>query len=529
MSRLVKSLQLWNAGMLLSMVLLGAVGCKVPPQEATEQPPDVTQSESAEATAAPVDQPTGEAVQPKEPEAAEEPAAPVSQPAEGAAPSEAEEEPASQADQAADQELPFGWERLDSVFDLPGIKTEHYYFYSQMSDATTFDLAWRTESLYEYYAERFADEHSPIDFAKQVFLFSNREDYVAAGGHATMPGQFMGGFGDEVGARLMMITSDANFGALTMVTCPLLYHEGFHQFVAVEIAQAGNVNRTWPTWMDEGHGSLFFNIVWTGDGWVEGGLTVNYITSAVQNSPNFIPFEQMLTVSGAGWHQLLAEGRVWAVYMQSMSVLHFLYYANDGEHRELIETYVHQVSTSVNGEESKASAAKIIALEDEFLEWFKANMAMPDGTPNLRVTGAKYYETMAAMATSYFARAYARGQRFQSGADFMAQAAADTLELAPLGDWQWLPDTLRQEMVWWHEILTTNHGPIEIVIEQDGTDSPPALFVSQPKFGLILKGTFELDDEGNVADVNVEFVACPSVNLVEAEAIVAGDHDDSAE
>ncbi len=473
MSHSANSLQLWKAGISLSIVLLVAVGCKPPQQEQPQQ--------------------------------------------------------AEQSGQKVDQAAAFGWKRLDPVFGLPGIKTEHYYIYSQMSDETTFDLAWRTESLYNYYAERFADVYDPIGFSKLVFFFHSREDFVAAGGHAYMPGQFMGGFGDEVGARLMMITHDSNFGALTILSCPLLYHEAFHQFVAVEIAQGGNVNRQWPTWMDEGHGTLFNNLMWTGDGWIDDLLTVNYIYSAVQESPDFIPFADMLNVSGGGWHRLLAEGRVWTVYMQSMSVLHFLYYANDGEHRELIETYMRQVSTLTNSEETRASAEKILALEDEFLEWFQANMIMPDGTPNVRVTGAKYYEAMTAMATSHLARAHARGQRFESGQDFLAQAAADTLDLAPMGDSQWLPDTLRQEMVWWHSQLTEGHGPIEIVLEQAETDSLPVLYVSQPKFGLVLKGTFELDDDGNVADVTVEFVACPSVNLIEAEAILAGPQNDQAE
>ena len=145
------------------------------------------------------------------------------------------------------------------------------------------------------------------------------------------------------------------------------------------------------------------------------------------------------------------------------------------------------------------------------------------------MTGAKYFEAMTAMATSHLARAHARGQRFESGADFLAQAEADTLDLAPMGDSQWLPDTLRQEMVWWRGRLADAHGPIEIVLEQNGPDSLPVLYVSQPKFGLALKGTFELDEDGNVAAVNVEFVACPSVNLIEAEAIVSGPQNDQAE
>ena len=428
--------------------------------------------------------------------------------------------------------LPYGWRRLDPVFGLPGIRTGHFSIYSQMAHATTYDFAVRIEALYDYYADRFEAEHFPINFPKLAFLFGSKEDYVAAGGHPTMPGLFMGGHGDSVGARFMMQTSDANFGAIRMVSCPLMYHELFHQCAAVEIAQAGNVNRHWPTWLDEGHGSLFFNLMWTGDGWVDGVLTVSYLHSAVMESPNFIPLEQLLNIDGAGWHQLLAEGKVWACYMQSMSVLHYLYDGEGGKHRKLIEAYVYEISTNANGEKARALADEIIALEDDFLAWFRANMILPEArwakdaegnpqvTPNVRVTGAKFYEAMAAMATSYLARAHARSQRFDNAEDFWATAAAaEQLHLPALGEAQWLPDTLRQEMLWWRQRLEEGHGPIgmELTYPPEGG---PALTVTQPRFGLELTGSFKMSATGVVESVDVEYVTCPSINLIEAEAIV---------
>jgi hypothetical protein len=426
--------------------------------------------------------------------------------------------------------LPYGWQRLDPVFDLPGVRTEHFFLYSQMSDATTFDIALRVEALYDYYAQRFEDEYFPIGFPKLAFLFNNSADYEAAGGHPTMPGLFMSGYGDDVGARFMMETSDANWGALSMVSCPLMYHELFHQFVAVEISQAGNVNRQWPTWMDEGHGSLFFNLIWTGDGWVEGAMTLSYLYSAVMESPNFLPLEDLLTIDGARWHQLVDEGRVWACYMQSMIVLHYLYYGDGGVHRDLIDAYTHAVSTNVNGEETAILARQIAALEDDFYTWFNANMILPeemwdlgdDGqptvTPNVRVTGAKFYETMTAMMTSHLARAHARGQRFESGQDFLDHAAAQTLDLPAFGEAQWLPDTLREEMLWWHERLSEGHGPMGVEINYPNAGFAE-LIVTQPAFGLELRGTFAVD-VGAVRDVEVEYVSCPSINLIEAERIV---------
>ncbi len=444
------------------------------------------------------------------------------------------EEPVEEVVEAG--HLPFGYTRLDPVFDLPGFKTEHYEIYSQMAPETTYDIAMRCEALYDYYAERFAEEYYPIDFPKKMFLFNNREDFVAAGGHPTMPGLFMGGHDNTgVGARFMMITSDGNWGALAQVSCPLLYHEAFHQFVALEISQAGNVNRNWPTFMDEGHGTLFNNLMWTGDGFVDGVMTLPYLTSAVDNRDAFVPFEELLYVDGEGWHRMLAEGRVWTVYMQSMSVLHFLYYAEDGKYNDLIETYVYQVSTDANGDATKETAQKIIDLEEEFLAWFDANMIYPEEmwdvdaegnpvrTPNVRVTGAKFYEAMTAMAMSHLARTSARGQTFESGQAFMEAAQNDELDIAELGDDQWLPDTLREEMIWWYDLLGKSHGEIGLELTYSEEDGTPELIVSQPKFGLVLQATCTIGEGGNIEDVDVLYVECPSINFVEAERIVNGE------
>ena len=410
------------------------------------------------------------------------------------------------------------YESVEPALGLPGFQTEHYTIYSQMKDETTYDLAWRLESLYDYYADRFVDEYDPIGFPKLVFFFNDREAFVAAGGHAFMPGGFMGG-GDEHGARLMMMTHDGDWGALVQLSGALLYHEAFHQFVALEISQAGNTNRQWPTWADEGHATLFNNLVWTGDGWVASGFQPAYIQSAVDSLPAFIPFEDLLTIDGARWHELVNEGRGWAVYMEGMSLTHYLYYADEGAHRELIESYVRQTSRNTNGPDAQYLAQQIIGLEDAFGTWFRTNMMLPDGTPNMRVTGATFYEIVTAMMTSHVARAHANGQRFDDAEDFFARATDSTLRIASRGDSQWLPDSLRQEMLWRYAQLVDSHGPMDIEIVYRDSGDLPMIRVSQPRFGLALTGEFSLDADGNVADVTVEYVTCPSMNLIDAEAI----------
>lgn len=409
---------------------------------------------------------------------------------------------------AADGGTMAGGGDLPPIFGMPGRTTEHYMVYSQLSEESTYDLACRMEALYDYYADRFSEVYCPIPFPKLVFLFNNRESFVAAGGHPTMPGQFMSGH-DQVGARLMLIFHEVNIGAFD-ISCSLMYHEAFHQFKAIEISQAGNINREWPLWLDEAHATVFNNIIWTGDGWVDGILKVEYATSATESLPAFVPLRDLLNITGAQWHQLTDQGAIWPVYMEGMSLVYFLNHADNGKYRSLLATYVQQVST---GQDAAGTTTRIMALEPQFFRWLSRYM-------NPHISGAKYYEVFTATATSHLARAHARGQRFTSGEDFLARARADQLDLPPLGDSQWLPDTLRQEITYYYDRLTDWYQPFAFEIEYPRGGGNPVTHVRQPRFGLELRGAFELDDDGNVVSVDVEYVKCPSINLVVAKAMV---------
>jgi len=392
---------------------------------------------------------------------------------------------------------------------LRGFATKRYIIFSQLSDETTLDVARRLEAMYDYYASRFAKVIYPINFPKQVYLFNNRADFVAAGGHRMMPGQWMSGHDSNLGARVMMIFHEGNIVAF-MSSCPLLYHEAFHQFVSVEIAQAGNVNRMWPLWLDEAYATKFNNITWTGDGWVDGNLRMEYASSAADGIKSFIPLRRLLNITGAGWHRLTNQGSIWPVYMQGMSLVYFLNHTADGKYRELLSDYVERVST---GQDTSAAAAKIIGLQAEFQDWAEQNMSP-------HITAAKYYEILTAMATSQLARAHARGQWFASGREFLAKAKANELKKPAVDHADWLPDSLRKEMLHYHETLTESNKPFEFNISYPLAGGTPVVRVYQPRFGLELEGTFELDPTGKVLNVAVRYVRCPSLNLEEAKLAV---------
>jgi len=401
---------------------------------------------------------------------------------------------------------------VEPVFGLAGHVTKNYVIYSKLDREVTYDVARRLEALYDYYADRFSDVYSPIDFPMLVFLFNDRESFVAAGGHPIMPGQFMGGNDDDVGARLMMIIHD-QYTESFVTSCSLMYHEAFHQFKAIEISQAGNINRQWPLWLDEAYATTFNNIVWTGDGWVDGIIRLEYAESATDCASAFLSLRELMDITGEQWHEKTNRGTIWPVYMEGMSLIYFLNHAENSKYRSLLADYVEQVST---GQDASASQRRILALESRFNRWVSDHM-------NTYVTGAKYYEILTAMVTSHLARAHANGQRFESGEDFLTKAQTGQLKLPPLGSQQWLPDSLRKEMLYYHKTLTENNQPFALDIEYPAGGGKPIVRVVQPRFGLVLEGRFNLDANGKVADVEVKYIKCPSIDLREAKKIVAAE------
>ncbi|MHC4985084.1 MAG: hypothetical protein ACYTFO_02905 [Planctomycetota bacterium] len=359
--------------------------------------------------------------------------------------------------------------------------------------------------MYEYYAERFADCYSPIDFPKIAVLFNNRQSFVAGGGHPTMPGQFMTGH-DGHGARLMMIFHDGHIGGF-MSSCPLMYHEGFHQFNSIEISHAGNVNRQWPLWLDESYGTMFNNVTWTGDGWVDGHARAEYVGSALETQDSFIPLRELVNMDGARWMQMASEGSVWPLYMEGWMLVHFLNNAEDGRYRNLLADYVRQVS---NGLDSSGSLRRIVALQRRFGRWLQNDV-------HVRMTGAKYFEIFAAMSTSLITRAHVRGQEFEDADAFIMALRMNSLNMPPREDDQWLPDSLRRELVW---MLDNMFQPFDLSLHYPRGDGPPTVRLAQPKYGLVLEGTAELDEDDKVLSVDVEYVECLSMDLDVAEEMV---------
>jgi len=398
--------------------------------------PPTTQPTSTPAPA-PATQPVDPAAKPIKPDLRrDEPAeAPTTEPAEAptSAPAEAAAEPTPEAPAAEPKEPPTApvaetpapptADPEDYIFGLPPHETEHYTIYCDISAEFVADAAMRFERMHAEYSELFAEVLKPSRDKQLVFIFQEREPFVAAGGHHFMPGISLV-TQSPPGPRLMVVNPT---NMIDPQRDHLLRHEGWHHFKAYDIP-----NRL-PVWLDEGMGEYLGYSIWTGDGTVHGlirGEGYHQLAQVVQ-SGQAMTLRQLLSLTDADWMQSVNEGRGQIGYAQAWSVVHFLMSADGGKYRPALARYIKDI---VRGRDTKRSSAAIVALEGTYRQWLQSL--------NPSTTHARYYEAMVRMLCSYLGRAHVRGQRFESAAELLTAAQKGTLDLPPMGDPQWLPPTL---------------------------------------------------------------------------------------
>ena len=392
--------------------------------------PPATQPTSAPAPD-PTTQPAESSSKPTKPDLRrDQPAeAPATKPAESPTEAPTTEPKETPTKPVAETPAPTEADPEDYIFGLPPHDTEHYTIYCDISDEFVADAAIRFERMHAEYSELFAEVLKPSRDKQLVFIFQEREPFVAAGGHHFMPGISLV-TQSPPGPRLMVVNPT------TMIDPQrdhLLRHEGWHHFKAYEIP-----NRL-PVWLDEGMGEYLGYSIWAGDETVHGlirGEGYHQLVQVVQ-SGQAMTLRQLLSLTDADWMQAVNEGRGQVGYAQAWSVVHFLMSADGGKYRPALARYITDI---VRGRDTKRSSAAIVALEGAYRQWLQSL--------NPTTTHARYYEAMVRMLCSYLGRAHVRGQRFESAEEFLAAAQSGKLDLPPMGDEQWLPPTLMDECLW---------------------------------------------------------------------------------
>ena len=380
---------------------------------------------------------------------------------------------------------------LDPIFDLEPHESDNYILYANKSPEMIADVLFRLEAMHEEYSRVMSKHYRPAVEKFKVFLFDNREAFVAAGGHPVMPG--------------ISITHTAWPGPRLMMMCPggklevhqdhLLRHEVWHHFCAV------NLPGRFPIWLDEGLAEFFGYAIWTGDGVIYGMVRPEAYQSLIGyvKQRRLMPLKTLLALTGAQWYQTAGTDKGWMGYMQSWSLVTFLMTANNGRYAGDMRAYIDAVC---KGQDLNGPAQRLQSRESVYRKWL--GMLTPT------FTHEKFYEAVTAILTSHLARAHARGQRFASASAFMEMARNGRLNLPPAGDDQWLPPSLMSECFWMVDQIHQGYRGFRIKIVY--VDDQPIVRLTADYVDLDLEGRFTLTD-GEVTSVDVKHLKPVPVDL----------------
>src|SRR5665213_2758385 len=145
-------------------------------------------------------------------------------------------------------------------------ESPYYDIFTDVDPEQARGVVVRMTKMAEEYHDRTKDLFSgTINQKLPFYLFSNPEDYYAAGGPEGSIGVFMRGIGRR-GSKLMAFTSKTRGGDISADTWHTIQHEGFHQFVHYVVR--GNI----PVWVNEGMAEYFGEGIFTGDGMITGAI-----------------------------------------------------------------------------------------------------------------------------------------------------------------------------------------------------------------------------------------------------------------
>jgi len=237
----------------------------------------------------------------------------------------------------------------------------HYVVMTDMSADKTLLYGTRLEAAYKFYAETFKDVFT--EEAKRpkprVAIFNTREAYLTYG-ELTLSNrqEWTLGYFHPMYKELLLF-EDADLEA----TLQTLYHEAFHQFMALMIPRA-------PFWYNEGiaefMGGIKVEVNKAQSKIVERARVLDGRLKGLKMALNFaLKFEDIMMQTPAQFY----SGPVSFKYAQAWSMVHFFYEASGGKHRGRIETYFKKLKDGGTPREAFDAAFRDGPIEDLQKEW----------------------------------------------------------------------------------------------------------------------------------------------------------------
>ena len=300
----------------------------------------------------------------------------------------------------------------------------------------------------------------------QFYLFSKEEDFHASGG----PPQGKGVFNGQEVLAFMPQGEWANEGWKN------LQHECLHQFVHVFVCD------NLPPWLNEGLAVYYSEAIWTGDGYVPGGIpSIRRKTIQGQiKDKSVVPLAKFLKLTQTEWVSTSGDEMLhW--YNQGWSMVYFLMHADGGKYQKLLNDFIKDIQA---GKPIDASFAVRFGhdggpLGKRYDQWWTEMGEEP--SPEV------YAQASVAILTSFLARATAGGTKFKDVNDFLDQnkeAVTSNKGDFPNKTDQWLPGALlmsacleAQDQKDWHWFL------------DNGKKFPKWIMKSDD--GMVYTGTFD--------------------------------------
>jgi len=300
---------------------------------------------------------------------------------------------------------------------LKQYESKYYILHTDLGREMVREADARLTAMGEMYYQRTKHFGGKITRKLPFYLFSNAEDYYAAGG-------MRGSAGVYDGVKLMAIARPGDVAN----SWHIVQHEGFHQFVHSVIG--GDI----PTWVNEGLAEYFGEALFTGDGFVAGAAPPARLQrlQALIKAGQTLSVEGMMRLSHASWNSRLNI----ANYDQAWAMVYFLAHAENGRYQRAFNNFMKDVSRGMKYEH--AWRKNFGTGTKEFnRKWRHYWLNMP-----LDASKLLYAKSMTATFASFLARALTQRQTFESFETFETLAKAGRIKQ---GSADWLPPALLQD------------------------------------------------------------------------------------
>jgi tetratricopeptide (TPR) repeat protein len=243
----------------------------------------------------------------------------------------------------------------------------HYVVMTDMSMEKTILYGTRLEAAFKHYAETFKDsfKDDPKRPKPRVAVFNTREAYLTYG-ELTLSGrqEWTLGYFHPLYKELLLF-EDVDQEA----TLQTLYHEAFHQFMAMMVAKT-------PFWYNEGiaeyMGGIRIDVPKQGASRIveRARILEGRLKGLRLQLPMVLKFEDIMMQSPSQFY----SGPVPLKYAQAWSMVHFFHEAAGGKHRPRIDRYfkaLHSGGDARAAFQAGFGDAPLDELQKEWLEYVK--------------------------------------------------------------------------------------------------------------------------------------------------------------